>query len=192
MILTYATYMRRKDDLVLNATTIGFGDNSASLLAGMAIVPTTFALLSNAEALEVMASGNEGLTFIWIPQLFNQVPGGTILLPLFFLALFCAALSSLIAMIEMATRILMDAGINRRRAVRLVASAIAICGIPSAVSMTFFANQDWVWGVALMISGLFVAILATIYGQEKCRNELVNVPGNDFNLGKVYSWILNI
>ena len=190
MILTYATYMRRNDDLVLNATTIGFGDNSASLLAGMAIVPTTFALLSNAEALEVMASGNEGLTFIWIPQLFNQVPGGTILLPLFFLALFCAALSSLIAMIEMATRILMDAGINRRRAVRLVASAIAICGIPSAVSMTVFANQDWVWGVALMISGLFVAILATIYGQEKFRNKLVNVPGNDFNLGKGYSWIL--
>ena len=39
---------------------------------------------------------------------------------LFFLALFFAALSSLIAMIELATRVLMDGGMVRRKAVRLV------------------------------------------------------------------------
>ena len=81
MLLTYATYMRRNDDVVLNASTIGLGDNSASLLAGMAIVPTAFALLSNEEAQAAMASGNEGLTFIWIPQLFALVPFGHIFLP---------------------------------------------------------------------------------------------------------------
>ncbi|HJO37224.1 MAG: sodium-dependent transporter [Vicinamibacterales bacterium] len=190
MILTYATYMRKNDDVVLNATTIGFGDNSASLLAGMAVVPTAFAILSTEEAMTVMASSNYGLTFIWIPQLFERVPGGAIFLPLFFLALFSAALSSLIAMIELATRILIDGGMVRRRAVRLVAGAVAVCGIPSAVNVSILENQDWVWGIALMISGLFISIAATQYGQERFRTELVNVPGNDFNLGRLYSWVL--
>jgi NSS family neurotransmitter:Na+ symporter len=52
-----------------------------------------------------MGSGNEGLMFIWIPQLFARIAGGGFFLVLFFMALFFAALSSLIAMIELATRI---------------------------------------------------------------------------------------
>ena len=88
----------------------------------------------------------------------TQVPGGGFVLPLFFVALSCAALSSLIAMIELATRVLMDGGMARAVAVRLVAVAAVVCGIPSAVSLAVFENQDWVWGLGLMISGLFVAV----------------------------------
>ena len=124
LILTYAVYVKREEDVVLNSTAIGFGNNTASLLAGMAIVPTAFAILSENEALAVMASGNQGLTFIWIPQLFDRIPAGGLFLPLFFLALFCAALSSLIAMFELATRILMDTGMPRPRAIRWVTAAV--------------------------------------------------------------------
>lgn len=190
LILTYAIYMRRDEDLVVNATAIGIGNNTASILAGMAVVPTAFAILSQNEALEAMASGNTGLTFIWIPQLFAQMPLGRVVLPLFFLALFCAALSSLIAMFELATRILMDTGIARRRAVSWVVLATIVCGAPSAVSLTVFENQDWVWGLALMISGLFVALGTVRYGSERFRETLVNVPGNDLNLGRGYDWVL--
>ena len=101
------------------------------------------------DALDVMASGNLGLTFIWIPQLFAQIPGGGFVLPLFFVALSCAALPSLIAMIELATRVLMDGGMARAVAVRLVAVAAVVCGIPSAVSLAVFENQDWVWGLGV-------------------------------------------
>ena len=163
LLLAYGVYVRREDDVVVNATAIGIGNNVASILAGMAVLPTVFALLSVGEALDVMASGNTGLTFIWIPQLFAQVPGGMVVLPIFFVALFCAALSSLIAMIELATRVLMDGGMARAAAVRLVAGAAVVCGIPSAVSLAVFENQDWVWGLALMISGLFVSMAVIRY-----------------------------
>ena len=190
LILTYAIYMRRDEDVVVNATAIGLGNNTASVLAGMAVVPTAFAILSESDALEAMAAGNTGLTFIWIPQLFARIPGGGFFLPLFFLALFCAALSSLIAMIELATRILMDGGMTRRRAVRWVVAATIVGGAPSAVSLTIFENQDWVWGLALMLSGLFVALGATRFGARRFREELVNVAGNDLNLGRGYEWVL--
>ncbi len=167
LILTYATYMKKEEDIVLNAATIGFGNNSASLLAGMTVVPTAFAILSAADAEKAMASGNTGLMFIWVPQLFTHVPGGKVFLCLFFLALFSAALSSLISMVELATRILMDAGISRRKAVRGITAAVIVFGLPSAISMEFFENQDWVWGLALMISGLFFALAATQYGFQR-------------------------
>ena len=141
LILTYAIYMRADEDVVVNATAIGLGNNTASVLAGMAVVPTAFAILSQSDALDAMAAGNTGLTFIWIPQLFARIPGGGVFLPLFFLALFCAALSSLIAMIELATRILMDGGMTRRRAVRWVVAATIVGGAPSAASVTIFENQ---------------------------------------------------
>jgi neurotransmitter:Na+ symporter, NSS family len=190
LILTYGIYMRQREDIVLNSVTIGFGDNSASLLAALAVVPAAFAILSLADAQAAMAAGNTGLMFIWIPQLFERMPGGALFMPLFFLALFVAALSSLIAMIELATRVLLDAGIGRATAVRYVTAGIIVFGTPSAVSVSIFENQDWVWGLGLMISGLFISLAATRYGQERFRRELVNVEGNDFNAGRIYGFVL--
>jgi NSS family neurotransmitter:Na+ symporter len=128
--------------------------------------------------------------FIWMPQLFARMPAGDLFQTLFFVALFFAALSSLIAMIELATRVLMDAGFARRRAVGVVTAAVIVLGMPSALSRAFFANQDWVWGVGLMISGLFIALAATIHGQQRFRTELVNTEGNDLRVGRVYELVL--
>lgn len=190
LILTYAVYVKRDEDVVLDSAAIGFGNNTASLLAGMAIVPTAFAILSENEALAAMAAGNTGLTFIWIPQLFERIPAGGLFLPLFFLALFCAALSSLIAMFELAARILMDTGMPRRRAIRWVAAAVAAGGAPSAVSMDVFDNQDWVWGLALMISGLFIAVGVRQVGVARFRRELVDVSDGHLRAGRAWEWVV--
>ena len=190
LVLAYAIYVRSDEDVVVSSVAIGVGNNFASLLAGMAILPTAFAILSTSEALEAMAAGNVGLTFIWVPRLFDLVPAGHIFLPIFFLALFCAALSSLIAMTEMAARVLMDGGMSRWAAVRVVAAAAVVCGIPSAVSVAVFENQDWVWGLGLMVSGLFISIAATRYGQERFRSELINVATGTIQVGRIYGWVL--
>jgi NSS family neurotransmitter:Na+ symporter len=190
LILTYGIYLKRSDDVALNSTTIGFGDNSASLLAGLAVLPAVFAILSLTDAQTALQSGNEGLMFIWIPQLFDRMPGGIFLLPFFFLALCFAALSSLIAMIELATRILMDGGMARPRAVRTVTAAVIVLGLPSAVNLTIFQNQDWVWGVGLMISGLFISLLVTMYGSRKFREEFVNVTPGGVRVGLAFEFTL--
>jgi NSS family neurotransmitter:Na+ symporter len=190
LILTYGTYMRQRDDIVLNSTTIGLGDNSASLLAGLAVLPAAFGILSLADAQAAMSAGNTGLMFIWVPQLFERIPAGGFFLPLFFLALFFAAMSSLIAMIELAVRILLDAGWARARAVKAVTGAVIVMGIPSAVSMEVFDNQDWVWGLALMICGLFIALAVARYGCERFRRDFINLDDGGVRIGRGWDFLI--
>ena len=195
LLLTYAIYTKKNEDIVLNSVITGFGNNSASLLAGLVIFPAVFALapqLGLNPEIVVAETGpaNTGLTFIWIPQLFAKFPLGSVFMPIFFLALSFAALSSLLAMIEMVTRIFMDMGMSRKRAISLVWLFGFLAGVPSAVSMGFFGNQDWAWGVGLMVSGCFFAVAIIKYGAAKFRTKLINDLGNDINLGKWYDYVI--
>jgi NSS family neurotransmitter:Na+ symporter len=191
LILTYAIYMRQREDVPLNAFLIGFGNNSMSLLAGIMVLCTVFALNPAASA-EIVGAGNEGLTFVWMPQLFARMPGGAFFQILFFAALSFAALTSLISMLELATRVLIDFGIGRRRALALVGAAGFVLGVPSALSMEVFQNQDWVWSLGLMLSGLFFALAALRFGVERLRREVVNGPGVDLPVGRWWVWVVAV
>ena len=187
---TYGVYLRKKDDFVLTGYTTAFGDYSASLLAGIAVMCTVFSVLPEPEAYAALAAGNEGLTFIWLPQLFQAIPAGHIFLPLFFLALSFAAMSSLIAMIEMATRICVDLGIPRQKAVPLVGVVGFLMGLPSAWQLGFFQNQDWVWGLGLIVSGFFISIAVIRFGAARFRRELINTPEERRPVGRWYIFVI--
>jgi NSS family neurotransmitter:Na+ symporter len=190
LILTYAIYMRTREDVPLNAFLIGFGNNSVSLLAGIMVLCTVFAIHPQAQA-EIVGAGNEGLTFVWMPQLFAQMTGGGVFMAIFFLALSFAALTSLISMLELATRVLMDFGLPRRRALVWVGAAGFVFGLPSALSMSFFRNQDWVWGLGLILSGLFFALGARRFGTERLRREVV-APGADLPIGRWWTFLVAV
>ena len=195
LILTYAVYMREREDIVLNSFISGLGNNSASLLAGMAIFPAVFALapmlgLNPESVLAESGPASTGLTFIWIPELFQELPGASFFMAVFFLALTAAALTSLIAMIELASRFLMDLGWTRKKAVLFIWLVAFLFGIPSAINLTFFQNQDWVWGVGLIVSGFFVAFAANRFGIRTFRTELVNTRDSDLTVGKWYEVVM--
>ncbi len=191
LILTYAIYMRVREDVSLNAFLIGFGNNSMSLLAGIMVLCTVFAINPGAQE-EIVGAGNEGLTFIWMPQLFAAMPGGSVFMVLFFAALSFAALTSLIAMLELATRVLIDLGFERRPALLWAGGAGLVFGMPSALSLSVFQNQDWVWGVGLMLSGLFFAIAASKFGLERLRREVVNGEGSDLHIGRWWVMVVGV
>ena len=190
LILTYAVYMRKREDIPLNACLIGFGNNSVSLLAGIMVLCTVFAINPGARS-QIVGAGNEGLTFIWMPQLFGAMPAGRLFMVLFFLALSFAALTSLISMVELAARVLIDAGMSRRRALVWVAVVGFGLGVPSALSLDVLHNQDWVWGVGLMLSGLFFAFGARRFGVERLRREVVNAEGSDLPVGRWWSFLIS-
>ena len=194
LLLTYSVYARPREHVVENSLVMGLGNNTASLLAALAVIPTVFALLPAAEALEVVKTPGEnstGLTFIWIPRLLGQGPGGQVMLTLFFLALVLAALSSLISMVELGVRNLIDLGLGRRKATLLVTALIAAAGAPSALFSRVFDNQDWVWGLGLLVNGLLFCVAVRVYGVMRFRNGMINIEGNrDMRLGKAYEPVI--
>jgi neurotransmitter:Na+ symporter, NSS family len=191
LVLCYAIYMRQRADTALNAFVIGFGNNAMSLLAGIMVLCTVFSVMPGAAA-EITGAGNEGLTFIWVPQLFATLPFGQFFLVIFFLALVFAAWSSLIAMIELASRVLIDLGIERQRAIAIVGAGGLLMGIPSALSMDVFGNQDFVWGVGLMLSGFFFAVAVLRYGVSKWRAEFINTGHSDIHIGAWWDWAIRL
>jgi NSS family neurotransmitter:Na+ symporter len=190
LILTYGAYMRKKDDITISAFQTGIGNNIVSLLAAMTIFATVFGTLggsmNNGEILDIMKSSgpaSTGLTFMWMPQLFNEMAGGTIFAILFFLGLTFAAFSSLISMIELASRVFVDMGVLRRRATAFICIAGFLFGMPSALSVDILANQDFVWSVGLIISGAFMSFVIIKFGPARFRSEIVNNGEQKYNLG---------
>ena len=140
----------------------------------------------------IFGAGNEGLTFIWMPQLFARVPFGQVLMVLFFAALAFAAFTSLVAMLELASRVLRDMGVERVRAVRIVGIVGFLLGLPSALSLQVLHNQDWVWGVALIVSGLFFAIAVIVSGLRRFREQQLNHADSDIHVGRWWEVVIGI
>ena len=176
LMMTLSSYSRKNEEIPLNTFIGAFGNNTASLMAGMAIIPAVFALASSeSEALSFLQSGNQALTFSIIPELFASFPGGGFLSVIFFLALSLAAFTSLLSMIELMTRNLMDLGLSRKSTVGWTIAVFVLLGFPSAYSLDVFKNQDWVWGLGLIVTGFFILFALAKYGIEKFKSEYLDV-----------------
>jgi NSS family neurotransmitter:Na+ symporter len=189
LVLVYAIYARAREDTTLNAALLGFGNNSISLMAGIIVLTTIFSIQPDAAA-DIVGAGNNGLTFIWVPQLFAQIPAGQYFMAVFFLALLFAAFTSLVSLVELATRVLVDRRIARHRAVILVGLGGMVFGLPSALSPAFFSNQDAVWGIGLMLSGLFFAFAVLKYGARRFQLTFMDTGDSDIRLGRWWRYLI--
>ncbi|MTI68365.1 MAG: sodium-dependent transporter [Firmicutes bacterium] len=188
LVITMGVYSKAKSDVALNEFMQGLGNNSAAVLAGFVVLPGLFALSPSVEmATEIAKSGNYGLTFISLAQLFAEIPGGSILGFLFFLSLFFAALTANIIFFSTGVVPLMDAGMSRKKATGIISIITLILGSFSAYRMDFLSNQDWVWGMALLIGTLFTCFAVWKFGAEKMRTKYINTPDNEIYIGKWWS-----
>lgn len=80
-------------------------------------------------------------------------------------------------------RVFVDRGMNRSTALWIIIPAVYLLGIPSVMSLDFLSNQDFVWGLGLIISGIFFAIVMAKAGIGRFRKELETVP-SDWVLGR--------
>ncbi|KXX72102.1 sodium-dependent transporter [Flammeovirga sp. SJP92] len=175
LMLTIASYSREKEDVTFNILISGIGNNVASLIAGIAILPAVFAIaVDDTQAISYLQSGNTALTFTIIPLLFARIPYGEFLGVIFFIAFTMAAFSSLISMIELCIKTFTDLEFKRTKASIITAILCIAFGMPSAISLDFFSNQDWVWGLGLLISGLFINFAVQKNGIEKFKEGYID------------------
>ncbi|MEC9393247.1 MAG: sodium-dependent transporter [Candidatus Thermoplasmatota archaeon] len=183
MAITYSVYMRKDEDTTLNAATMCLANNSISIIAGLTVMMAVFAVVD--DPLAAVSGGSSAITFLVLPEVFAQAPGGPVvqlaMVAMFFLALSFAALTSMISTVELCVRNFVDHGINRPQAVGFTSLAIFLFGLPSAMTWIlvddstgvafpqFLEVQDHIWGYGLMFSGLFIAYSIWKYGWSRYR-----------------------
>ena len=183
MAITYSVYMRKDEDTTLNAATMCLANNSISIIAGLTVMMAVFAVVD--DPLAAVSGGSSAITFLVLPEVFAQAPGGPVvqlaMVTMFFLALSFAALTSMISTVELCVRNFVDHGIERPQAVGFTSLAIFFFGLPSAVTWIlvddstgvafpqFLEVQDHIWGYGLMFSGLFIAYSIWKYGWNRYR-----------------------
>ena len=182
MCITYAVYMSKDEDTVLNAFTMGLANNSVSIIAGLAVLSAIFAV--NPDPLATVTGGSSAITFLALPEVFAQAPldpiGPLFMMAGFFLALSFAALTSMISTVELCVRNFVDHGYDREKSVFITGVAIFMFGLPSAIMWIkldsagvafpeFLEVQDHIWGYGLMFSGLFIAFSIWKYGYLKWK-----------------------
>ncbi len=199
LFITYGAYMQMKFGIVKNAIITAVGNNIISMICALMIFGTCFAIMqtnmgnTHEEILDVMQNSgpaSTGLTFIWMPQLFEKILFGKYLTILFFLGLALAGFSSMIAQLEMTTRTFVDGGMRRPVAIIVIVGISYLVGIPSAVNLNVLANQDFVWGLSLMIAGGFCAFAMIRFGTQRIRKEIISRNREDIQPGMLWDIVI--
>jgi len=88
-------------------------------------------------------------------------------------------------MIELFICNLRDLGLTRNTAALRAGVLVVLFGFPSAWSLNFFSNQDWVWGIGLIVSGLFFVLVAFKEGALRFKHEVID-KDSDFRVPDLY------
>jgi NSS family neurotransmitter:Na+ symporter len=170
-MITYGSYLARRETIATAVMWIVLLDTGIALLAGFIIFPAGFSIAGFDPA-----TGGPGLIFTVLPRLFGTLPGGHFFGAAFFVLLAMAAITSTISLLEVPVAHLIDGhGWTRPRAVLVVTGATALLAVPSALAngavpfftalpglgLGFLDLMATIWNnFALPIGGLLVALFA--------------------------------
>lgn len=138
IMVTYGSYMKKKDNLESSVRQIEIFDTAIAFLAGLMVIPAVFAFSGgSAENL----SAGPGLMFMTLPKVFNSMPMGRLIGTAFFVLVFFAALTSAISLMETVVSIIQDkTGLGRTPTCILVTVIALIMGTPSSLGFGIWSH----------------------------------------------------
>lgn len=195
-MITYGSYLSRKQSIVKASAAIVALDTGIAIVASIIMFSVIFSVAGMAEQ---VGASPVGMLFISLPELFyTVVPFGALLAPLFYILVAVAGLTSTISLLEVVTAYLIDEhAVQRHRATLLsgaaifvftIFAALSFSGTPFFSSLAVFANKTgwfetvdhFVSNVMLPTGGLAVTLAAGWFiSRRVSHGELVdgNQPG---------------
>lgn len=194
-MLTYASYMKKEQNLWSTAAQVAGIDTIVAILAGVAVFPAVFSL---------GFSPTEGpqLVFNVLPEVFKAMPGGGVFAVAFFLLLLIAAVTSGISIQEIQVAYLAEQhGTSRGKAlvwttivaiVLAMLCALSLDGNLSIAGRGMFDWFDYLTSKFLMpLGGMgFVLYLGWFYPKEESRDELKQGSNGREWLFQIWIWMI--
>ncbi|MDR0327036.1 MAG: sodium-dependent transporter [Planctomycetaceae bacterium] len=165
LILTYASYLKAKDDVAASCVT-AVGSNSIVeiVYGGMMIVPAAVMFLGHDAINKENLGSSFTLGFQTLPCVFEQMPMGQLFGFLFFFLLFLAAITSSISMLQPAIALFEDGlGLKRKGSVLLLGglmlggSLFVLYFSKGLVAMDTF--DFWIANIFILFSASFMVFL---------------------------------
>ncbi|MFI3321638.1 MAG: sodium-dependent transporter [Rikenellaceae bacterium] len=188
-MMTYGSYLRKKDNMLFTSSTVAMADVAIALLAGIAIFPAVFSY-------GIEPGEGPALVFITLPNIFAKMFGGYYLSMLFFILLFVAALTSAVSAMEVVIAFVTEElKLKRRTAVALVTITLLITGTLCSLSqvpdtafaiggVTLFDICDTGSSVYLMpIGGFFIVLFV---GWKFSKQNMIEELSSDGAYKTVY------
>lgn len=188
LILTYASYLKKDDDVALSSLTSVAGNGFCEVvLGGLIALPAAFIFLGPVFLSDPGNIGTFSLGFVTLPNVFNQMPAGQFFGFLFFFLLFLSAVTSSLSMLQPAIALLEEGlGITRK-------PSVAILGFVTLMGTLFIAyfsaGATALDTVDFWMANFFIFIFATvqtlIFGwvigakrgyEELCAGAEINIP----------------
>ncbi|MEW5757852.1 MAG: sodium-dependent transporter [Candidatus Omnitrophota bacterium] len=194
VILTYASYLSKGDDVVLSGLSAASTNEFAEVILGASIViPAAFVFFGPVDILNIAKSGVFNLGFVTMPLVLNNLPMVELLGFAWFFLLFLAGITSSVSLAQPAVAFLEDEfSINRKKAVTIFAIASFIL----CQAAIFFLKNGVVDELDFWGGTFFLVIFATIetilfawvFGMEPAWDEIHK--GADMRVPKIYKFII--
>lgn len=117
--IVYGSYLKKDEDIIACARNVAIFDTLAALLAAFVILPAVFAFGMD-------PSAGPPLMFITMPKVFQQMPAGNVFCIIFFVAVFFAAITSLINLFETPVEAVQEKFKVSRKVAVLIVACIAV------------------------------------------------------------------
>jgi NSS family neurotransmitter:Na+ symporter len=171
-MLTFASYLKRDQNLPESATVVAFTDFGVAFVAGLLVFPVIYSFALQ----DAVSASTVGALFIALPSAFQAMGDlGRVVGVFFFFVLAVAALTSAISLLEVVTATAMDEfGMSRRRAAMSFGAAITVIGIAPAMDIDALGLMDKIAGeFLLLLGGCALALLAGWKLRSEVREELL-------------------
>ena len=137
IMITYGSYMKKEINVEKSVHQIEIFDTGIAILAGLLIVPACYAFNNGDPA--ALGKG-PGLMFGVLPQVFDRMPGGSVIGFVFFVTVFLAALTSSISLMETVVSTIMDKfKLDRKLCCLIVIGICLVLGLPSALGFSVWS-----------------------------------------------------
>ncbi len=184
-IITYASYIRRNQDITLSGlTAASLNETAEVVLGGSLAIPAAVAFFGVANAVAIAKSGAFNLGFISLPAIFANMPAGTFLGFLWFFLLFFAGLTSSLALMQPLIAFFEDEfGLSRKHSVLITAGIVFF-----SAHLVIFLNRSldemdfWAGTIGVVFFGLLeLVIFMWLFGgsrawEEINRGGIIKVP----------------
>lgn len=138
IMITYGSYMQKKDNLESSVRSIEVFDTAIAFLSGLMIIPAVFVFSGGDKS---ALNQGPGLMFVTLPKVFDSMTGGNIVGVVFFILVFFAALTSSISLMETIVSIFMDKFKVKRTVICLIVMAGSmLVAVPSSLGNGIWSN----------------------------------------------------